>query len=367
MKIGDKVRFLDAVGGGTISGFQDKDIVIVRDADGFDIPVLRRECVVIETDERNMKRPPEPADSKKDTGRTNAYPPAAAKDRYGEAEEDKPVTFRPKPVERRGADALNLYLAFVPVDTRELSDTAFEAYVVNDSNYHVRFALRRTEGAAGCLWHEDEVEPNTKLFLEEFRRDVLAGMERMAFQAFAYKRDKTFLPKPVFDVALRLDGTKFYKLHCFGQTDFFERPALLIDLIRDDRPACGLSVNAEELKQAMTTHAKEERPVRQPARKAGNKKSSDPLEVDLHAAELLETTAGLQPRDILDHQLKVFRETMDAHLREKGRRIVFIHGKGEGVLRNALVKELKARYRQCRHQDASFREYGFGATMVIIG
>ena len=48
-------------------------------------------------------------------------------------------------------------------------------------------------------------------------------------------------------------------------------------------------------------------------------------------------------------------------------RSVFIHGKGEGVLRTALEKELKTTYKnQCRFQDASFREYGFGATMITF-
>ena len=55
MKIGDKVRFLNEVGGGTVAGFQGKDIVIVQDADGFDIPVLMSECVVIETNHLNIE------------------------------------------------------------------------------------------------------------------------------------------------------------------------------------------------------------------------------------------------------------------------------------------------------------------------
>ena len=42
MKIGDKVRFLNEVGGGTVAGFQDKNTVLVRDEDGFDVPVLIR-------------------------------------------------------------------------------------------------------------------------------------------------------------------------------------------------------------------------------------------------------------------------------------------------------------------------------------
>ena len=39
MKIGDKVRFLSEVGGGRVSGFQGKDIVLVEDEDGFDVPM----------------------------------------------------------------------------------------------------------------------------------------------------------------------------------------------------------------------------------------------------------------------------------------------------------------------------------------
>ena len=60
MKIGDKVRFLSEVGGGIVTGFQGKDIVLVQDEDGFDIPMLMRECVVIETDDYNIKRKPVP-------------------------------------------------------------------------------------------------------------------------------------------------------------------------------------------------------------------------------------------------------------------------------------------------------------------
>ena len=47
MKIGDKVRFLNTTGGGIVKGFQGKDIVVIDD-DGFDTPVLIRECVVIQ-------------------------------------------------------------------------------------------------------------------------------------------------------------------------------------------------------------------------------------------------------------------------------------------------------------------------------
>ena len=69
---------------------------------------------------------------------------------------------------------------------------------------------------------------------------------------------------------------------------------------------------------------------------------------------------------MLNYQLDVFRKTMDEYRGKKNQRLVFIHGKGEGVLRNALLKELKSKYGSCFSQDASFREYGFGALLVII-
>ena len=81
---------------------------------------------------------------------------------------------------------------------------------------------------------------------------------------------------------------------------------------------------------------------------------------------LVDNTHGLSAADMLNLQVDEFRRVMDANLRNKGRRIVFIHGKGEGVLRNALLKELRHRYKGHNVQDASFREYGFGATQVTI-
>ena len=45
MKIGDKVRFLSEVVGGRVSGFQGKDIVLVEDEDGFEIPTSVRDVV----------------------------------------------------------------------------------------------------------------------------------------------------------------------------------------------------------------------------------------------------------------------------------------------------------------------------------
>ena len=48
MNIGDKVRFLNDVGGGKITGFRQGGIVMVEDEDGFAVPMSQHEVVVIE-------------------------------------------------------------------------------------------------------------------------------------------------------------------------------------------------------------------------------------------------------------------------------------------------------------------------------
>ena len=75
MKIGDKVRFLSEVGGGVVTGFKGKDFVLVEDADGFDIPMPIRECVVIEADDYNIKRKPGATAPKQRVGGSNPSTP----------------------------------------------------------------------------------------------------------------------------------------------------------------------------------------------------------------------------------------------------------------------------------------------------
>lgn len=104
----------------------------------------------------------------------------------------------------------------------------------------------------------------------------------------------------------------------------------------------------------------------QQAKGMGKGADNNLVVVDLHADELLETTGGMSSVDILQYQLEVFRNTIKAYAKQKGTRIVFIHGKGEGVLRRAILNELNYRYKSYQYQDASFQEYGYGATQVTI-
>ena len=249
MKIGDKVRFLNESGGGRVAGFQGKNIVLVEDEDGFQVPMLQSEVVVIgeenyetshvvEVKQRTSANLPQKGEEK-----------ASASDKDDEEPADRPVTFRPKPEERKGGEQLSAYLAFVPMEVKELSRTRFEAYFVNDSNFYMRFSYLSAEGANWRLRYTAEVEPNTLLFIEEFGREDLPQIERVAIQMVAYKRDKPFMLKPALDLQLRIDGVKFYKLHSFVDSPFFEEPAIIYPLIVDDRPTRSIVLDVDRMRR----------------------------------------------------------------------------------------------------------------------
>lgn len=343
MKIGDKVRFLSETGGGRIAGFQGNKIVLVEDEDGFQIPTDIHDVVVVEQDNYTT--------GKMVATKMDAQP----------QEEEPEITFKAPVQERDGGNKLSAYLAFVPIDIKEVTNTRFETYFINDSNYYLHYTYLFAEGNAWTLKSEGEVEPNTKAFIEEFGREVLNNMEHIAIQLIAYKKEKPFLLKPAVDVQFRLDPVKFYKLHVFQENVFFDTPALLYTIIEYDEVARPLVIDSKRLKEQMY---KEEKIVVPPQKK--REKEDGTIVIDLHADVLLETTVGMNSADILHYQVDEFKKVMMENRKKKGQKIVFIHGKGEGVLRHAIIHELSYRFKPCTYQDASFQEYGYGATQVTI-
>lgn len=346
MKVGDKIRFLSTTGGGVVKGFQGKDIAIVEDSDGFDIPVLIRECVVIDpVNESQVRQSVKP----KEIVQTQTY--------QQEPEKEQEI------VETREGEVITAVLAYLPIDIKNLTTTNYECYFVNDSNYYLMFTYLSRANAGWIVRASGTIEPNTKIFLEEFDKNQINDLEKVSIQFIAYKQDKPFRLKNPCSVEINIDTVKFYKLHSFKENDYFEDEAIIYTVMKNDLSEKGFSVSAEEIEIAMKTKGEVSRPRIQQIKK---KESSPILEIDLHMDELIDSTAGLEAKDMLEYQIAKFHEVMSENIHKKGQKIVFIHGKGDGVLKKTLLTELKLKYKNVYYQDASFREYGFGATMVTI-
>jgi len=91
------------------------------------------------------------------------------------------------------------------------------------------------------------------------------------------------------------------------------------------------------------------------------------MEVDLHIHELVDDQRGLPDRAKLAIQMDHFDRMMDIAKREKLRRIVFIHGVGQGVLRHQIHTTLEQHHPDCTYRQGDPRKYGSGATEVWLG
>ena len=354
IKKGDTVRFLNAVGGGIVSRVDElKKMVFVEDADGFEIPVLERECVLIAAINEKTNFPVKDFKTKVE--------PIIPKPTEVVLQERKP-----EPVfETPEGDTLKALLAFFPLDIKQLQTTSYECYLVNDSNYYLYYNVINGENDVWTSVASGLIEPNMQELLTEISKDQLSSWEKIRVQLLPFKQGKNYTPQAVEDVNMKINAVKFYKLHSFTANEYFDEPALIIDInsekekeIENKKMA---DISPEDIKQAMFTKGETDRP-----KVIKHTQNSEIIEVDLHINELLDTTAGLSNAAMLQCQLDKFHEVLEVNKKRKGQKIVFIHGKGEGVLRKEIEKLLKTRYKAYYFQDASFREYGFGATMVTI-
>lgn len=377
-KVGDTVRFLNSVGGGRIVRIEG-NIAHVEDADGFDIPALLKECVVVmeggafgekqaakngkavaAKSDRPSREPAPSETSRYDTPMTSTPP-----SKYVAAPKEEP---KPAPVfETPDGNRLNLTLAFDATDIKQLSRSDFEAVLVNDSNYflNLTFATRSDDSTQWTLRRAAVLEPNMVLTLCTIANQEVNKVDCMLLECVAYKEGKSYDRKAPVSFMRKIDSTKFFKLHCYRPNCYFDSNVIAYDVISNDIPVAEPSIDHRQLEEAMRQKRAAEQQQKRPVQRR-QPKESDILEVDLHIDQLLDNTHGLSRSDMLNHQIDEFRKVMDANLRNHGRKIVFIHGKGEGILRQALLKELNHRYKGHDVSDASFREYGFGATQVTI-
>jgi len=108
-----------------------------------------------------------------------------------------------------------------------------------------------------------------------------------------------------------------------------------------------------------------ETPKRKKTRATKPKERNVPkMEVDLHIHQLSPSTRGMTNFDMLNLQLDAAKRQLEFAIRKRIQRVVFIHGVGEGVLKEELIFLFK-KY-PVDYYDADYQKYGLGATEVYI-
>lgn len=332
IKIGDIVRFLTEKLEGKVTSIADKSTVnVFVDEYGFEIPAAISDLVVIHSD----ITPPTTSLS----GNQNQ-----------------------KQVQMQSADTL--YLAIVPDNFNNLAASRYELFIVNDTAqtclYSVSF--RQDDKYNGILAGNCPPDSASSLGLYSIK-DIDSRIKAVSVQAVFFHKGTTTLKNPV-DAEVKISTVTLCKAGAYKHTRWFNSISLLRPLSKEQ------SIELEDIDERQLKEALKEKKVidtpnitiSQPSQPS----NSDVIEIDLHTNEVLETTAGMDSKDILEYQLDIFHKTMEKYKLKRGQKIVFIHGKGEGVLRQRILWELQRKYKRHNHQDASFKQYGYGATLVTI-
>lgn len=230
VQVGDTVRYLNAVGGGKVVRIADK--IAYVDDNGFETPVQVKELVVVLPAGHEPERGGRIMFDQKafDTGRTDKRaipkPEPAPIATTAPEEEDFPIE------ETEYGDAMTVVLAFEPADVKHLSETSINVVLVNDSNYFLQYQLLRRDDTSNAWIHValGEAAPNELVDLKKYTQQNIKELERVVFQAIAYKKDKPFDVKSPLSVSRKIDLTKFYKLHCFRPGVYFDTPVIEVKL-----------------------------------------------------------------------------------------------------------------------------------------
>ena len=157
------MRFMNAVGGGIVTRVdENKKIVYVEDADGFEVPVPERECLLIVAINAETNFPI------KDFKTKTALPVEQTASIEPKTSNLKPKTFDEEPVvETPEGENMIALLAFFPIDIKQMQTTSYECYLVNDSNYYLYFNVINGENENWKSIANGIIEPNTQELLSE--------------------------------------------------------------------------------------------------------------------------------------------------------------------------------------------------------
>jgi hypothetical protein len=115
-------------------------------------------------------------------------------------------------------------------------------------------------------------------------------------------------------------------------------------------------IDAQKLKESFFKSASEKKTL----------VSAPAKEIDLHIEKLRDDHHFLEPDEMLQIQINHFQQSLDAAIVHHFDKITFIHGTGNGVLRNKIHKLISQNPHIKTYMDAQKEKFGYGATEVVF-
>ncbi|WP_337040633.1 Smr/MutS family protein [Emticicia sp. 17c] len=330
MNIGDRVRLVHSKEEGIITKFLKDNLIEVEIETGFRLPVLRRELAVVSGSEKQFFKP-QPA-SEKET--------------------------KPKEVKNQVRADKGIFLAFLPANAKETP-----VYLVNNTDWDLPFTLTlnntriHTGLLGGILKAKSFQKSPLELSLKEMEE-----WGSFSFQAFYYQSGPFDERAPLLKkMRVREETFANYKT----KAPLLDKEAFLYQLDSDDTKETvvktetkPLVIDVNKLKEGML----EKKAVDEIA-----KTYTKPTQVvDLHIEQLTKNFLAMNNAQILEMQMSTFENNFEQAIASGMDEITFIHGVGNGILRQEIQRRLSKHKNVAWFEDAQKEKFGYGATRIKI-
>lgn len=352
IKAGDKVRFLNDVGGGLVVRLIDSRMALVAIEDGFELPVLISELIAVSQSQLS--------------GREAAQEALQQElQRKAEQEADDLEASRKSSLRRfaKNPEPEGVYLAFVPHDQQWLLTGKLDMVLVNHSQYPLLYAVTTADNGVFTNLDFGEMQAFSKTIIETFSREEINLYCKGIVQVLLIADQTKFALLPVhapYDVK----PGRFYKDGSYQPAAVLGEKAILVNL----QTITALKTdgrNLDFMKQEPQSDIVAKPIQREKALIDKHYKAVGEAVVDLHIGELIDNIAGLSSHDMFKIQMDYFHKTLNSAIANEYDKVTYIHGVGNGVLKNAIVKALND-FEGLNNRMASMSKFGVGAIEVLI-
>ena len=353
--VGDKVNFISSVGGGKVTKIIDTRMVMVEVEDGFEIPTLVTDLVLDYRSQPQVSHQQQVVDKVQKEVQANEL-----------LEQERAEAARRGELRRfaKEAEKEGVYLAFVPHEQQWLLTGLMDVVLVNHTPYEMLYTFTIKEDKKFVNVDYGQVDKHEKVVIESVSRDDLEYWLNGIVQAVFTKEESDNVLLPL-NAPFSLRSGRFFKEGSYAASGILGEKAVMICLSELIALKSGDDDFAKIMKEGIGSLAAKKQLVKKESPIDKHRTAPGEATVDLHIGELVDNILGLSSHDMFRIQVDYFKKMLDSAIASEYTKVTFIHGVGNGVLKNAIIDELK-NYKNTENRMASIAKFGVGAIDVII-
>ena len=353
-KVGDKVNFLNSTGGGTVKNIIDTRMVEVTIEDGFDIPVLMSDLVL------DFRSQPDKRQQIVDSTQKEIQQKQIIEEK--EMDDSRKSTLRRF---GRNAEEEGLYLAFIPQDQQWLLTGLLDVVLVNNTPADALYSFNIKEENKYINVDYGSIAPHSKVVIESISREDIEYWCEGYIQVILSQEEADFVYHPLH-APFSFRSSRFFKDGSYVESGVLGEKAVMINL----SSLIALKGTETDFTKLMKSDDKKavasnNKLVKEKAAIDRHQTAPGEAIVDLHIGELVDNILGMSSNDIFRTQINYFKKMLESAITNEYDKVTFIHGVGNGVLKNAIIEELK-HYDNTSNRMASIMKFGVGAIDVMI-